>query len=233
MLFLAVLINFQNSKVCLIGNGSISIFPTIDQFRVMGRHLGWLYKLLALFTQRNSCVNLVFHRSSKRIMDVNFKICGSIGSEIKNFFYLTSDTTIAWAITVGRYHLTHPVYFPCGMKPDYPEETHDFRQSVDFYSFHMRTELESHWEILTENRTRDLRGERKTSGLTTKPPKPPNRCFVVAMCLENQSRWRGLQTINIYQVLKHFPTSVSETRFVEGVKIFTPVSRNTSTITWS
>jgi hypothetical protein len=45
-------------------------------------------------------------------------------------------------ITVGPFCLTHPVNFPCGRKPEYPEETHDFRQSVDFYSFHMRTGFE-------------------------------------------------------------------------------------------
>jgi hypothetical protein len=39
-------------------------------------------------------------------------------------------------ITVGPFCLTHPVNFPCGRKPEYPEETHDFRQSVDFYSSH-------------------------------------------------------------------------------------------------
>ena len=27
--------------------------------------------------------------------------------------------------------LTHPVNFPCGRKPENPEKTHDFRQSVD------------------------------------------------------------------------------------------------------
>ena len=27
--------------------------------------------------------------------------------------------------------LTHPVNFPCGRKPERPEKTHDFRQSVD------------------------------------------------------------------------------------------------------
>jgi hypothetical protein len=26
---------------------------------------------------------------------------------------------------------THPVNFPCGRKPERPEKTHDFRQSVD------------------------------------------------------------------------------------------------------
>ena len=35
-------------------------------------------------------------------------------------------------ITVGPYHLTHPVYFPCGRKAERPEETHDFWQSIDF-----------------------------------------------------------------------------------------------------
>ena len=27
--------------------------------------------------------------------------------------------------------LTHPVNFPCGRKPERPEKTHDFRESVD------------------------------------------------------------------------------------------------------
>jgi hypothetical protein len=26
---------------------------------------------------------------------------------------------------------THPVNFPCGRKPEHPEKTHDFQQSVD------------------------------------------------------------------------------------------------------
>jgi hypothetical protein len=38
-------------------------------------------------------------------------------------------------ITVGPFYLTHPVNFPCGRKPEYPGETHDFRQSVDFLLF--------------------------------------------------------------------------------------------------
>ena len=38
-------------------------------------------------------------------------------------------------ITVGPYYLTHPVNFPCGRKPEYPEKTHDFRQSVDYALF--------------------------------------------------------------------------------------------------
>ena len=38
-------------------------------------------------------------------------------------------------ITVGPYYLTHPVNFPCGRKPEYPEKTHDFRQSVDYTLF--------------------------------------------------------------------------------------------------
>ena len=47
-------------------------------------------------------------------------------------------------ITVGPFCLTHPVNFPCGRKPEYPGKTHDFRQSVDFNSFRMRTGFESH-----------------------------------------------------------------------------------------
>jgi hypothetical protein len=74
-------------------------------------------------------------------------------------------------ITVGPFCLTHPVNFPCGRKPEYPEETHDFRQSVGFYSFHMRTGFESHWE--SSHWDLNLRPQRwKASALTTWPPKP-------------------------------------------------------------
>ena len=38
-------------------------------------------------------------------------------------------------ITVGPYHLCHPVNIPCGRKPEYPQKTHDFRQSVDYTLF--------------------------------------------------------------------------------------------------
>jgi hypothetical protein len=47
-------------------------------------------------------------------------------------------------ITVGPFYLTHPVNFPCGRKPEYPGKTHNVRQSVEFYSFHMRTGLNLH-----------------------------------------------------------------------------------------
>ena len=39
-------------------------------------------------------------------------------------------------ITVGPYHLTHPLNFPCRRKPEYPEKTRDFRQSVDIHFSH-------------------------------------------------------------------------------------------------
>ena len=32
-----------------------------------------------------------------------------------------------------RVNPTHPVNIPCGRKPEYPEKTHDFRQSVDYH----------------------------------------------------------------------------------------------------
>jgi hypothetical protein len=38
-------------------------------------------------------------------------------------------------ITVGPFYLAHPVSFPCGREPEYPENAHDFRQSVDFLLF--------------------------------------------------------------------------------------------------
>jgi hypothetical protein len=74
-------------------------------------------------------------------------------------------------ITVGPFCLTHPVNFPCGRKLEYPEETHDFRQSVDFLLFHTRTGFESHWE--SSHWDLNLRPQRwKASALTTWPPKP-------------------------------------------------------------
>ena len=38
-------------------------------------------------------------------------------------------------ITLGPYYLSHPVNFPCGRKPEYPEKTQDFQQSVDYTLF--------------------------------------------------------------------------------------------------
>ncbi len=78
------------------------------------------------------------------------------------FIYLTSPTRAGspqqlMPITVGPHYLTHPVNFPCGRKPEYPEKTHDLPQSVDLCSSHMRTGSENTAGI----RTRDLRGERR------------------------------------------------------------------------
>ena len=50
-----------------------------------------------------------------------------------------------------------PVNFPCGRKPEYPEKTHDFRQSVDFTLFTRGLVRVHH----TGDRTRNLRGERR------------------------------------------------------------------------
>ena len=48
-------------------------------------------------------------------------------------------------------------------------KTHNFQQSIDFYSFHMSTRFKSHWEGPCENRTRKLRGEKQ---VRSSPPKP-------------------------------------------------------------
>jgi hypothetical protein len=60
-------------------------------------------------------------------------------------------------ITVGPFCLTHPVNFPCGRKPEYPGKTHDFRQSVDFYSFHRGLGSSRIEKVLTETWTCGLR----------------------------------------------------------------------------
>jgi hypothetical protein len=93
-------------------------------------------------------------------LPIDMKMLEFLGGELTNsatyfstfadlFIYLALPTRAGspqqhMPITVGPFCLTHPVNFPCGRKPEYPEETHDFRQGVDFYSFHMRTGFESH-----------------------------------------------------------------------------------------
>jgi hypothetical protein len=96
------------------------------------------------------------------------------------FIYLALSPQQHMPITVGPFCLTHPVNFPCRRKPEYPEETHDFRQSIDFYSFHMRTGFESHWE--SSHWDLNLRPQRwKSSALTTWPPKPLNEPFRIKL----------------------------------------------------
>jgi hypothetical protein len=56
--------------------------------------------------------------------------------------------------------LTHPVNFPCGRKPEHPEKTHDFRQSVD--------RLFSHESVV---RSEPTNSEVKALALTTAPTK--------------------------------------------------------------
>ena len=46
-------------------------------------------------------------------------------------------------------------------KPEYPKKAHDFQQSVDLYSSHIKTGLKSHQEVPTENRTRELRYKKR------------------------------------------------------------------------
>ena len=89
------------------------------------------------------------YRDLFRYTRENYSSCVQLSSYI--FIYLALPTRAGspqqhMPITVGPFYLTHPVNFPCGRKPEYPGKTHDFRQSVDFYSFHMRTGFESHRE---------------------------------------------------------------------------------------
>ena len=71
-----------------------------------------------------------------------------------------------------------PCQLPCGRKPECPEKTHDFRQSVDKL-FHMSGALglSNIEKVLAENRTRNLRGERRGSDhCATEAPLPKPRC---------------------------------------------------------
>jgi hypothetical protein len=99
----------------------------------------------------NVCVRITLHGAEETILSKGKTLRKQEAIFIYLFIYLALPTRAGspqqhMPITVGPFCLTHPVNFPCGRKPEYPEETHDFRQSVDFYSFHMRTGFESHWE---------------------------------------------------------------------------------------
>ena len=79
--------------------------------------------------------------------DFCFAICAcaqmlcSTDTFIYLFIYLPYKST--FSTEHYRLYLTHPVNFPCGRKPEYPEKTHDLPQSIDLCSFHMRTGFES------------------------------------------------------------------------------------------
>jgi hypothetical protein len=142
---------------------------------------GIYYKLTNSFWR---CVTVVFNLrpinawlllgSAHAWLDISARVGTRLN--IYLFIYLALPTRAGspqqhMPITVGPFCLTHPANFPCGRKPEYPEETHDFRQSVDFYSFRMGTGFESHWE--SSHWDLNLRSQRwKASALTTWPPKP-------------------------------------------------------------
>jgi hypothetical protein len=73
-------------------------------------------------------------------------------------------------ITVGPFYLTHPVNFPCGRKPEYPDKTHGFRQSVSLRFDSIRTCESATLEVKCKPATQA--SERKASAPTTSPPKP-------------------------------------------------------------
>ena len=91
----------------------------------------------------------MYNKAIFKTVSLKCNVKSMTGSKSHILFYLALPTRAGspqqhMPITVGPFCLTHPVNFPCGRKPEYPEETHDFRQSVDFYSFHMRTGFVSH-----------------------------------------------------------------------------------------
>jgi hypothetical protein len=62
------------------------------------------------------------------VKSTNLSTIGIIGHHMTHICLITEHS-------YGRGSLglipTHPINFPCGRKPEYPEKTHDFRQSVD------------------------------------------------------------------------------------------------------
>ena len=88
------------------------------------------------------------------IVFLYFTIChhavtlgGSQLQLIRNSFFVdwaNFDIVMVMAFSVSLYYSTHPVNFSCERKPEYPENAHGTRQSVDLYSFHMNTGFESY-----------------------------------------------------------------------------------------
>ena len=101
-----------------------------NQILVQKRHI----KFLGVYLDENLSWKIHINYISKKISEsVGIIYC----SRFLLFIYLALPTRAGspqqhMPITVGPFCLTHPVNFPCGRKPEYPEETHDFRQSVDF-----------------------------------------------------------------------------------------------------
>ena len=84
------------------------------------------------------CLKEIFNRSAHCIL---FSLATRVGSSQKR-----------QPITVGPYHVSHPVNFPCGGKP---KKSHDVRHSLD-YTFSHEDWVQVH---LNGDRTRGLRDE--------------------------------------------------------------------------
>ena len=76
-------------------------------------------------------------------------------------FYFYNNCDITFLTVFILTDLTDPVNFPCGRKPERPEKTHDFRQSVD--------RLFSH-ESVARDQTHELRGAKRASSSDYTPP---------------------------------------------------------------
>ena len=120
---------FHDDKESLSSKGEIRNVPVLDQNAVVAADL-----LSRTRNMRRQATILQSVKAEKQVyLFIYLALPARAGSPQQHM-----------PITVGPFCLTHPVNFPCGRKPEYPEETHDSRQSVDFYSFHMGTGFESH-----------------------------------------------------------------------------------------
>jgi hypothetical protein len=66
------------------------------------------------------------------------RVEGFLRTPLVATLWLMSDhgTQLRWKGQVGGLNPTHNVNFPCGKKPEHPEKTHDFQQSVDWLFSH-------------------------------------------------------------------------------------------------
>ena len=110
--------------------------------------------LIVSYLTHAQCKYCVFSSKVDIIIIIYFSCRHILNISVLNFIRLSSMADSHDIL--DNLIVSHPIIFPCGRKPEHPDKTNNEKWLVLFYT---RTRFESHWEILDENRTRDLRGE--------------------------------------------------------------------------